>query len=117
MALRLRQVLAIAALPLAAGCAIGPGEAPPEPVTSRSLTDDYMMVQGMAAGALTADGVSEADYGVLVKLDRDAALALNSSASDPQSVGAKRLAQAAITRLAYYAEAVGAGAPRPAAAP
>lgn len=109
-ALRSRQVLAITLPLLAAACAAGPVTSP-EPVTSRSLADDYILVHGMAAGALTADGVSEASYSVMVRLDHDALLAVGASVTQPQSEGAQRNAQAALARLADYAEAVGAGAP------
>ncbi len=91
--------------------------APPEPVTIRSLADDYILVHGMAAGALTADGVSEASYSVMVRLDHDALLAVGSSVTNPASSDAKQNAQAAIARLASYAEAVGTGAPHPAPGP
>ncbi len=90
---------------------------PPEPVTSRSLADDYILVHGMAAGALTSDGVSEDSYSVMVKLDHDALLAVGSSVTNPKSSGAKQAAREAITRLADYAEAVGSGAPHPAPGP
>ena len=91
--------------------------APPEPVTTRSLADDYILVHGMAAGALASDGVSEASYSVMVKLDHAALLAVGSSVTNPGSPDAKNNAQAAIARLASYAEAVGAGAPHPAPGP
>ena len=88
---------------------------PPEPVTSRSLTDDYILVHGMAAGALSADGVTQATLDEMVRLDQAALLALGTSVGAPRSADAQSRAAGAIRKLAAYAEAVGGGAPHPAA--
>lgn len=100
----LATLLIVAAL--AASCAERP-PGPPLPVTTGSLLDDYVLVHGLAAGAVFSPGVSRAEVGTLVQLDRDAVLALRTSALDPGSSASRDRAQQAIARLADYAARTG----------
>ena len=96
------------ALLLVTACATGP-MGPPLPLTDGSLLDDYKLVQGMTEGAVASEGVTRAELGSIINLDRSAVTALVSLAND-NSDAARLRARNAIQALADYVASVRANA-------
>ncbi len=102
--------LALFGLLLDASCAASLS-GPPLPVTAGSLTDDYLLVQGLVRGTVQSDTVDRAQFLEIVRLDREAVGALNALATD-DSGRARQRARDALASLAAYAATVSATAPK-----